>query len=126
MKKVNIALRVLFGALFTWGALAFFLNLMPQPELTGDMGTFMAGLAASKYFFPLLKGTELICGLALLTGLFVPLAIVVLFPITVNIVCVHLFLAPEGMPMALIILLVHLYLAYSYKESYKNLFQIKN
>ena len=46
----------------------------------------MAGMMATQYLFPLVKLTEIICGLAILTGFFVPLALVVLAPVMLNIV----------------------------------------
>jgi len=70
----------------------------------------------------LVKGIELICGLLFITGRFVPLAAVVIFPIVVNIVLVHVFLAPEGLPVALFVLLSNLFLAFVYRSHYRGLF----
>ncbi|MCX6109590.1 MAG: acyltransferase, partial [Proteobacteria bacterium] len=83
------------------------------------------GLKASKYFFYLLKGTEIVCGLALVTGFYVPLALVVLAPISLNIFLVHASLEPSGLPMAIGIGLVLAYLAFvspSYSPTVKKLF----
>jgi hypothetical protein len=81
---------------------------------------------ASGYFFPLLKATETICGLLLLTGFFVPLALVVLAPIVINIILVHAFLAPDGLPLAVIIGLLTAYLSFfaePYSRVIKSLFK---
>jgi len=51
-------------------------------------------MEATVYLMPLLKVTELLCGLAFISGRFVPLATVVIFPITLNILLFHTFLAP--------------------------------
>jgi hypothetical protein len=67
--------------------------------MRGAAAEFMGGLVASGYFFPLLFGTYTITGAVLLTGRFVPLALTVLAPVIVNIVAVHLFLAPSGFPL---------------------------
>ena len=64
--KIQIVVRVLLGALFLFGGIAFFFTT--PPPLTGDMATYFTGLMASKYFFYLLKGTEIFCGACLLTG----------------------------------------------------------
>lgn len=109
-QKIQIAVRVILGALFLFGGIAFFFTT--PPPLTGDMATFFAGLTASKYFFFLLKGTEIACGLALVSGFFVPLALVVLAPIVLNIFLVHTFLEPSGLPMALAIGAAMIYLAF--------------
>lgn len=115
--------RTLLGLLFVFASATYFLKLAPPPpELTGAAGAFNAGLEAAGYFTPLLKGTELLCGLLLLSNRFVPLALVVLAPIVVNIVAVHVFLMPEGLPMAIGIAAFLLGLAWSHREAYAALF----
>ncbi|MBY0370764.1 DoxX family membrane protein, partial [bacterium] len=108
--KIQLVVRTLLGALFLFGGVAFFFTT--PPPLTGDMATYFAGLAASKYFFPLLKGTEIVCGLLLLIGWYVPLAIVVLAPIGLNILLVHLFLEPSGLPVATFVAASIIYLGF--------------
>ncbi len=125
MKTTTIIIRILFGALLVFASVTYFLNLFPQPELTGNMKTFNDGLNASVYLMPLVKVIELVCGIALITGRFVPLATVVIFPIVVNILGVHIFLAPEGLLMAIFVLLANLFLVYRNKNHYKELMTIK-
>ncbi|MBX3243399.1 MAG: DoxX family protein [Acidobacteria bacterium] len=122
MKIAVIIVRTLVGLLFTLSSVAYFANLVPQPELTGPLKTFTDGLAASGYFMTLLKVTELICGIALISGYFVPLALVILAPIVINIFFVHLMLAPEGMPIAGFLVLANIFLGYGYRKSYEQLF----
>lgn len=121
MKVATIIIRILLGALFVFGAVAYFFNLIPQPELTGDMKTFTDGLNASGYLVPLIKTVELICGIAFIAGRFVPIATVVIFPIVVNIISVHVLLAPEGLPIAIFVLLATLFLAYISRNHYREL-----
>lgn len=108
--KIQLTVRVLLGALFLFGGVAFFLTT--PPPMTGDIATFFAGLQASRYFFPLLKGTEIVCGLLLVSGFYVPLALVVLAPIVVNIFMVHTVLEPSGLPVAIFVLGSFVYLAF--------------
>ncbi len=125
MKIATIVVRVLLGALFVFGAVMFFLNKIPQPEMHGAMKTFNEGLMASGYIMPVVKTLELICGLALLAGLFVPLALILLAPIVVNIFCVHLLLEPSGLPVAIGVTLATLFLAFVHRDKYKSLFIAK-
>jgi hypothetical protein len=53
------------------------------------------------------------------------LALVVLMPISINILLFHAFLAPDNAAMGVVIVLVHLYLAWSYRDYYKPLFNYK-
>lgn len=121
MKIAMIIVRTLMGLLFLFGSIVFFLNLFPPPELSGSMKTFNEGLGASGYFFTLLKGTELVCGLLLVAGRFVPLALVILSPIIVNILFVHLFLDRTGLPVAIFLVLANIFLAYYYRNAFKAL-----
>lgn len=126
MSKVPLIARLLLGLIFFASGLMGLFNLAPPPaDLPVDMKTFMAGLAATKYFFPLLKTTETICGIFLLSGFFVPLALVVLAPIILNIFLTHLFLAPSGLPLAIVIGLLESYLAFfsgPYKKAVQSIF----
>ncbi len=113
-----LIVRTLTGLLFVFASLAYFLNLVQPPEMTGPIKEFNEGLAASTYFFPLLKATELVCGIALIVGRFVPLALVILAPIIINILMVHTFLDRSGLPVALFLVAANLFLAYYYRENF--------
>lgn len=125
MKVTTVVIRILFGALFLFSSIAYFLNLFPQPEVTGGMKIFNEGINASTYLMPLVKAIELICGIAFIVNRFIPLATILIFPISVNILGVHIFLAPEGLPVAIFILAANLFFAFRYKELYKSLFIVK-
>jgi hypothetical protein len=111
--KAKTAVRLALGAIFTVFGLNGFLHFIPAPPPSGLAAVFVGGLGASGYFFPLLKGTEVVAGLFLLSNRFVPLALTLLAPIVVNIVAFHAFLAPSGMVLPLLITALGLYLAYT-------------
>lgn len=124
-EKAPVIVRVLLGLIFVVFGLNGFLHFLPMPPMPAAAGKFMGGLGASGYFFPLLKGTEVIVGLLLISGFFVPLALVILAPITINIVAFHLFLAPAGIVMPIALLAFHLFLAWSYRSSYTEVLRAK-
>lgn len=111
--KAKTAVRLALGAIFTVFGLNGFLHFIPAPAPSGLAAVFVGGLGATGYFFPLLKGTEVIAGLLLLSNRFVPLALTVLAPIVVNIVAFHAFLAPSGMALPVVITALGVYLAYT-------------
>ena len=124
MKIAMIVVRTLMGLLFLFVSVSYFLMIMgvfPMPPLEGPMKTYNEGLAASGYFFTLLKVTELVCSILLLTGRFVPLALVVLSPIIINIFFVHLFLDQTGLPVAIFLIAANIFLAYCYRDAFKPL-----
>ena len=126
MKNAKTILRVLLGVIFFVFGLNGFLNFLPQPPMPEAAGAFAGAMAATGYFFPVLKITEVLSGLALLSGFFVPLALVVLAPITLQIVLFHAFLAPQGMFLQVAMLAIHLALGWFYRSSYSELLRAKD
>ena len=114
------AARVLLGLIFFVFGLNGFFHFIPIPPPEGAAVEFMGGLAAVGYFFPLLKITEIVVGIALLANRFVPLALVVLAPITVNIVAFQ-SLAPETLPMGLLIVALQGGLAWHHRAAFRPL-----
>ena len=115
--------RLLLGLVFTVFGLDGFLHFLPQPTTPPPEGAmaFAIALMKSGYMFPLIKGTEVLAGLLLLSNRFVPLALVLLAPIIVNIVAFHAFLAPEGLGVAAPVLALELALAWAYRAAYRPL-----
>jgi uncharacterized membrane protein YphA (DoxX/SURF4 family) len=126
MKKAPMIARILLGLIFFGSGLMGLLNLAPPPaDMPVALQTFMTGMMATKYFLPFLKLTETVCGLLLISGFYVPLALVVLAPVILNIFLVHTFMAPSGLPLAIVIGLLEIYLAFfasPYKEVIRHLF----
>jgi uncharacterized membrane protein YphA (DoxX/SURF4 family) len=119
------AARIVLGLLFFVFGLNGFLGFIPQPEHAGSAGAFLGALAATGYMFPLIKGTELIAGLLLLSNRFVPLALVLLAPVLVNIALFHAVLEPAGMAIVVLSLALELYLAYAYRDAWRGVLAIK-
>src|SRR5688572_9845639 len=127
IKTVSVvAARIVLGLVYFIFGLNFFLQFLPIPPSHGGVAdAFVGGLFQSGYFFPMLKGIEVVLGALLLIGIFVPLSLIVLMPISLNILLFHTFLTPEQSGMSIIILTVHLYLAWAYRGHYKPLFNRK-
>jgi len=123
MKTITLVARLGLGLLFTVFGLNGFLHFLPQPPMSGPPAEFAGALAATGYMFPLIKGTEVVAGLALLAGRFVPLALTVLAPVIVNIAAFHLFLAPSGLGMVVALLVAELFLAWAYRDAFRGVLQ---
>jgi len=119
MKIAVIIVRVLLAAMYLFASVSYFLNLMPKaPEMTAAQTTFMTGIMASVYLFPLIKITELIGGALLLINRTAPLAAIIIFPVTLNVFLYHAFLGPKDLPMVAVMLLFNLFLFYAYRTKY--------
>jgi len=80
---------------------------------------FFSGMANTGYMLPLIFGTQTGVGVLVLINRFVPLALALVAPVIVNIVAFHLFLAPSGLPVALVVLALEVFLAWSYRERFR-------
>ncbi len=118
---LTIVARVIEGLiLFVFGVngISRFYFFQPPPP-TPELGSVMGALGSSVYFFPLLAITYIVTGLFLLSGRFVPLALVVVAPIIINIIFLHLFLAPAGIIPGLVLLTCNVFLAWRYRSSFR-------
>lgn len=115
--------RVLLGLMFLVFGLNGFLNFIPLPKDPIPEGAmaFFGAMMKTGYLMPLVKGTEVLVGVLLLLNRFVPLALAILAPVIVNIVAAHAFLAPSGLSMALVVLALELYLAWSYRSAFRGM-----
>ena len=93
--------------------------------MTAAAGAFAGALFQTGYMFPLIKGVEVIVGLLLLSNVLVPLALALIAPNVVNILLFHAFLAPQGLAPALVLLVFELYLAWTYRASYRSMLQVR-
>ena len=121
MKITSTIVRILMGLMFAFASLTFFFKLVETPELTGKVKIFNDGIAASIYLMPTVKVFELLSSIAFLTGRFVPLATVVIFPIILNILLFHAFLAPSGLAIAILLFVGDLFLAYYHRDKYRSI-----
>ncbi len=124
MKYAIIIARVLLGLMFVVFGSNAFLHFIPMPQMEGPAGAFMGALFSSGYIYAI-AALQGIGGLLLLLGArFVALGLTLLGPVIVNIVLYHIFLDRNGLPVALVVLLLSLFLLWIYRFKFPNLFQI--
>jgi putative oxidoreductase len=126
MKITMIVIRTLMGLLLLFASIVFLFKIPmgKMPAMSADAQAYNAGLA-TVHIMNIVKVIELICGLLFVTGRFVALANIVIFPIVINILLFHATLAPSGVPAAAFLLVGCLFLAYYYRERYAPLFIAK-
>ena len=118
MKIATIIARILLGLIFVVFGSNAFLHFLPMPPPPpGLAGEYFHALFASGYVY-VIGGFQLIGGLFLLIGRFVPLGLIILGAIIVNIWCFHLLMAPEGLPPAVIVTLLELFLVWRYRDAF--------
>ena len=105
MKIASLIARVLLGLIFLVFGLNGFLHFLPMPPPTGVAGQFFGSIFASHYWV-VIFGVQTIGGLLLLLNRFVPLALVLLGPVIVNIFFFHALMAPAGLPLAILVVVL--------------------
>src|SRR5579863_576348 len=94
MKIASVIARYLLGLMFTVFGLNGFLNFIPQPPPPNPLALqFFLAISAS-HFSAFFFAVQLVAGLLLLSGYFVPLALVLLAAEIFNILAFHLTMAP--------------------------------
>ena len=121
MKIASIVARYLLGLMFTVFGLNGFLNFIHQPPPTNPLAIqFFVAISAS-HFAAFFFAVQLIGGLLLLSGFFVPLALTVLAAELYNILAFHLTLSP-GIAPALVACVLWVLVFLQYRESFKGIF----
>ena len=116
--RVTIILRVVLGLMLVLTGLNKFFHFMPTPPGTPELQTFLHALAASGYLMALVGGLESVIGVMLITDRFVPLALLLLTPISVNIVLAHAVLDPSGIAPAILVATLNVALCFAYRDQY--------
>src|SRR4051794_32468197 len=110
--------RTLLGLVFFVFGLNGFFHFIPQPPPPESALRFFE-LMTGSYLFTLVKATEVTVGALLLSNRFVPLALTLLAPVTVNIVLFHATLeAPATLGLPLVLVGLQLYLAWTHRAAY--------
>ncbi len=124
--KVGLGLRIILGLIYFVFGLNGFLQFIPMPPLPEGPMALMGAMMASGYLLPSIKITEIVGGFLLLSGFYVPLALLILAPITVQIFLFHCFLTPGEWHMAAVMFLMHVGLGLVHLNAYRPLFVAKN
>jgi len=121
MKIAAIIVRILLGFVFVVFGSNIFLHFMPAPPPPATLaGDFSKALMQSHYIY-VVGLLQVIGGLLLLIGRYVPLGLALLGPVILNILLFHVFLDPSGLPLAIIVAILALFLLWRYRTNFAGL-----
>ena|ERR1700733_1310223 len=120
MKILTIIARLLLGLVFVVFGSNAFLHFIPMPPMQGPGGAFIGAMNETHYLY-VVAGCQVLGGLILLLGRFVPLGLTLLVPVIVNILSFHIFMDHNGMPMALVVAVLALFLLLRYRANFAGL-----
>jgi putative oxidoreductase len=122
MKTASTVARYLAGVIFLVFGLNGFLHFIPLPPPGGVAGQFMGALFVSHYL-TLIFALQVIGAVLLLANRYVPLALAILAPVIVNILCFHALMAPSGLPLALFVTVLWALVFVHSRSAFTGLFQ---
>ena len=121
MKIATIIARVLLGLIFVVFGSNAFLHFIPMPPMPDGLANdFMKSLFMSHYFY-VVAVTQVLGGLLVLSGRFTALGLTLLVPVIVNILCYHIFLNHEGLPLASTVAVLALFLLWQKRAAFAGL-----
>ena len=123
MKITAIISRYLLGLLFTVFGLNGFLHFIPQPPPSNPVALQFLTAVSVSHFMGVVFLAQLIGGVLLLAGRFVPLAIAILAPVLLNILNYHLTMDPGSIGPALVATICWALLFLRHRSSFAGIFQ---
>lgn len=123
MKIAALIARYLLGLIFFVFGLNGFLHFIPMgAPPAGPAGQFMGALFVSHYLIVVFL-LQLIPAVLLLINRYVPLALTLLAPVIVNIFLFHALMEPSGLPLALLVIILWILVAFSVRSAFAGLLQ---
>jgi putative oxidoreductase len=120
MKYINPILATLLALPFVVFGPNYFLHFMATPPMDGDAGTF-AGILYKSNFLLVVKIMEILFGFMILFNLKRPLALILIAPITVNIMMFEVLIAHKP-GIGVVLVLLNLILLFRYKNNYRSIY----
>ena len=117
--KILFVVSLLFGLLFINSGLNKFFNYMPMPkDMPEKMIKVMGAFMEIGWLFPLIAVAEITGGIFFITNKFRALGVIILFPVLVGILLTHIFIAPSGLPLAIVLWGIELWVIIENREKY--------
>jgi putative oxidoreductase len=124
MKIASIIARYLLGLIFIVFGLNGFLNFIHQPPPTNPLALQFFGAIIASHFAAFFFAVQLVGGLLLVSGFFIPLALTLLAAELYNILAFHITLAP-GIAPALVACVLWVLVFLQYRESFQGILRAK-
>lgn len=117
--KILFGISLLFGLIFINAGLNKFFNYMPVPEdLPENMLKVMEAFMTIGWLMPLVAVVEIIGGILFIIPKTRALGAIVIFPVIIGILLTHIVNAPSGLPIAIVLFLIDLWVLYENRRKY--------
>ena len=125
MERITLVVRIILGLLLVVFGLNGFMQFIPLPPPPPEAAAAGAGIAKTIYIMPTVMALLLVTGILILLNRYTALALVILFPLTLNFVLFHSFLDVAGIVPGLLLFVLNLFLMLMNKEKYSGLLKTR-
>lgn len=123
MKIAVLICRLLLGVMFVIFGTNILFPFLPMPPMPPSDATTFATILTTHKYMAFVGVIQLVSGILLLVGRYVPLALTMLGPVIVNILLFHFLLeGGTGVFPGLLTLLLEIFLIVVYRRSFLGLF----
>lgn len=118
-KKIIFVVSLLFGLMFINAGLNKFFHYMPMPDdLPKNMVKLMNAFMEISWLMPLVGFAEIKGGLLFIIPQTRALGAIVIFPVIIGILLTNIVNVPSGLPMALVLFVINLWVIYENRKKY--------
>lgn len=117
--KILFVISLLFGLMFINSGLNKFLNYMPMPkDMPENMLKVMNAFMEIGWLMPLVAIAEIVGGILIIIPKYRALGAIIIFPVMIGIILTHIVNAPSGLPIAVVLLVINLWVIIENRQKY--------
>lgn len=122
------AAQFFFGGWFLYNGLNYWVQFFPQPPGSSALAYQLISALIDTGLFGIVKGLEIVIGIALLANRFVPLAIVAAFTVSISIAHMNIVNVqdPLGIGTGVVIMLLNIIMAIGHLDKFLPLIEPNN
>ena len=118
-KKILLVISILFGLIFINSGLNKFFNYMPMPEeMPENMIKLMNAFMEIGWLMPLVAVAEIAGGILFTIPKYRALGAIIIFPVMIGILLTHIFNAPSGLPLAIVLIAINIWIIIENRDKY--------
>ena len=118
-KKTLLVISILYGLIFINAGLNKFLNYMPVPkDMPENLMKVMGAFNTIGWLMPLIGTAEILGGILFITNKYRALGAIIIFPVVIGILFTNIVNAPSGLPFALVLLAINLWVIIENRAKY--------
>ena len=126
-KKILFIASLLFGLMFINSGLNKLFHYMPVPkDLPAKMLELMGAFMTIGWLMPLIATAEIVGGILFITNKYRALGAIIILPVMVGVLLTHIIDAPSGLPMALPLFVINIWVIIENRSKYLPMIKERN